>query len=242
MNNRVAKATRFGLGTAALVTVGAILAGCPPPPSPPPAAPVVSSAPPPFEYKTRTGRPIAISQDPNLIKGLVAQRSFGARPDPFALLGTERSFDQSQTAERVLNDIGGFSTMHEPEVEVVDQADIVEPQPYRRLAGVLVGETVSAIIIMEDGSAHLIKPGMRIPNSPWRVVSIDEEKAVLRRAGNRKPTQIIVRLETPPGGVPAPGGGGGPAGGSGGLQEPGGGPAAPGAGGGRPRGGAGDIG
>lgn len=234
MNNRVAKATRLGLGMAALVVVGGIMAGCPPPPSAPPAAPVVSSAPPPFEYKTRTGRPIAISQDPNLIKGLVAQRGFGARPDPFALLGTERSFDQSQTSERVLNEIGGFSTMAEPEVEVVDTSEVVEPQPYRRLAGVLVGDTVSAIIIMEDGSAHLIKPGMMIPNSPWRVVSIDEEKAVLRRAGNRKPTQIIVRLETPPGGVPAPGGGGGgPAGGPGGpggLAEPGGGPAAPGGG------------
>jgi hypothetical protein len=106
------------------------------------------------------------------------------------------------------------------------------------LAGVLVGDTVSAIIVMEDGSTHLIKPGMRIPNSPWRVLSIDEEKAVLRRAGTVKPTQIIVRLETPPGGVPTGGGGG---------RGPGGAPGNPGGAGGaggRPGGGlgSGDIG
>jgi hypothetical protein len=120
--------------------------------------------------------------------------------------------------------------MYEPPIEVADQSEIVEPQPYRRLAGILVGDTVSAIIIMEDGSAHIIKPGMRIPNSPWRVVSIDEEKAILRRAGNRKPTQITIRLETPLGGVPAQGGGrpGGPGGPGSGPGDTGGGPPSPG--------------
>jgi len=197
----------------AIVCLAWAAAGCGEPPAPPP-APVVasSSTPPPFQYKTRVGTPVTMQQDPALIRNLVAQRSFGARPDPFALLGTEQNFNQSQMAERVLGEIGGFATMCEPPVEVADQGDIVEPQPYRRLAGILVGDTVSAIIIMEDGSAHIIKPGMRIPNSPWRVVSIDDEKAVLRRAGTQKPTQITIRLETPPGGVPVQGGGGRPGG------------------------------
>ena len=194
-----------------------IVAGCAEPPAPPPPAPVVSSTPPPFQYKTRVGTPVAVQQDPRLIGSLVARRNFGARPDPFALLSPERSFHQSQTAERVLGEIGGYATMYEPPVEVADTSEVVEPQPYRRLAGILVGDTVSAIIIMEDGSAHIIKPGMRIPNSPWRVVSIDDEKAVLRRAGTQKPTQITIRLETPPGGVPNQGGLGGGRPGRGGV-------------------------
>lgn len=223
-----------------ILVVASIAAGCAPPPAPP--APVATStvpaALPPFQFKTKTGTPITMPQDTKLISSLVATRSFGARPDPFALLGPEQSFNQSQTTERVLNQIGGFATMYEPPLEVADQSEFVEPQPYRRLAGVLVGDTVSAIIVMEDGSTHLIKPGMRIPNSPWRVLSIDEEKAVLRRAGTVKPTQIIVRLETPPGGVPTGGGGGRGPGGAPGNPGGAGGP------GGRPGGGlgSGDIG
>jgi hypothetical protein len=192
----------------ALIAAAGVLAGCGGEPiGPPPAAPAVTAQVPPFEYRTRTGTPVARPADPNQIRNLVASRSFGTRNDPFALLPAEQSFDRSQLAERVLNETGGFSAMFTPPVEVPDTTDVVEPQPYRRLAGILVGDTVSAILIMEDGSAHLIKPGMRIPNSPWRVVSIDEEKAVLRRAGDRKPTQIVIRLESPPAGAPGSGGG-----------------------------------
>jgi hypothetical protein len=222
------------IGAAGLATVAG-LAGCgqsaPPPPAPgtvvtaggagapPTAGAPATGAPaagtPGYAYKTRTGTPVTIG-DPSLIQNLVASRNYGRRNDPFALLSSEQSFDRSQLAERILGEMGGFSTYVDPEPEV--EVEIrPEPQPYRRLAGVLVGETVSAILIMEDGTAHLIKPGMRIPNSPWRVVSIDEEKAVLRRAGPRPPTQIVVRLESPPGGVPNPGGGQ-----PGGLGAPGG--------------------
>ena len=50
--------------------------------------------------------------------------------------------------------------------------------------------------------------------------SIDSEKAVLVRAGNKVPKRIVVRLETPPafgsgGGDGNPGGGGGNPGGGG---------------------------
>ncbi len=164
-----------------------------------------------FQYKTPVGVPVQASTDGKLITDLTA-RVQPTRRDPMALLPSEVKFDASQRGEFVLQNSGGHSTMFEPEAEIDESAlDIIEPQPYRRLAGVLVADTVSAIIIMENGEAHLIRPGTMIPNSPWRVVSIDEEKAVLRRAGNRKPTQIIVRLESPPmgggGGVGAPGGG-----------------------------------
>lgn len=177
----------------------------------------------PFQYKNPVGVPVTASNDPAMIANL-ASRVQPSRMDPFALLGTELRFDLSQRGERLLETTGNWSTMFEPPVEVDESLqDVMEPQPYRRLAGVLVSDTVSAIIIMENGNAHLIRPGTMIPNSPWRVVSIDEEKAVLRRAGNRKPTQIIVRLENPPGGGGfnpgtgggRPAGGGPPAGGRG---------------------------
>jgi len=175
-----------------------------------------------FEYKTKVGTPVVRSGDPSIVAGLVASRNIGSRPDPFALLPQERRFDLAQRAER-FQEASGWSVMFEEPVEVTSADDTPEPQPYRRLAGILIGDTVSAILIMENGDAHIIRPGMRIPNSPWRVVSIDEEKAVLRRAGTRKPTQIVIRLETPPGGVPnpgggLPGGGGRPAGGGEGIE------------------------
>jgi hypothetical protein len=223
------KKTRF----IAMAGIGIFASGCSEDPTIPP-APVTgttSAAAPAFQYKGRTGVPVAVG-DPKLIASRIAERSFSSRPDPFALLPVERSFDQSQAAERLTQDLG-YSTMYEPPQEVAAPDEVIEPQPYRRLAGILVGDTVSAILIMEDGSAHIIRPGMRLPNSPWRVVSIDEEKAVLRRAGNVKPTQIIVRLETPPGGVPSQGGGGGRPGGGGGRF---------GSGGGRPGGGEGAVG
>jgi hypothetical protein len=65
---------------------------------------------------------------------------------------------------------------------------VVEPQPYRRLSGIVVGDSVLALIVMGDGAGpQIIRPGLRIPNSPWRVISIDEEQAVLRRDGDVLP-------------------------------------------------------
>lgn len=202
-----------------LAFAGVIAAGCADDAELTSLPPAPSTEPPalgPFQYKDKVGVPVQQSSDSKLISNL-AQRVQPTRSDPFALLPVELRFDQSQRGELLLQQSGGFSTMFEPEEEVDEsQIDAPEPQPYRRLAGILVADTVSAIIIMEDGNAYLIRPGTRIPNSPWRVVSIDEEKAVLRRAGSQKPTQIIVRLESPPAGVGGggfnPGGGGAPAG------------------------------
>jgi hypothetical protein len=99
----------------------------------------------------------------------------------------------------------------EPPTPVFEEEQL-EVQPYRRLAGILVGETVSAILIMENGEPHIVKPGYRIPNSEWTVVSIDQDKAILRRGGSKKPNEITVRLESPPAGT----GGGRPGGQQGG--------------------------
>lgn len=223
--------------TTALVSA-LVLAGCGPdavldtttasaqavPPSGAPAAP--AAAPAGYQPTIKVGVPVNRSADPTLISSLSESRSFGSRSNAFALLPQERSFDMSQRAERFAETIGWSQMFEEPE-EVAMPDDTPEPQPYRRLAGILVGDTVSAILIMENGEAHIVKPGTRIPNSPWRVVSIDQDKAILRRAGTRKPTQIVVALETPPGGVPNPAGqgpgvgaGGGPPGSDEGLGGP----------------------
>lgn len=159
-------------------------------------------------------------------------QSFTPRTDPFALLAEEKSFEASQSSERLLSEGGSWRFDYEvPEDK--NTAPVLEEQPYRRLAGVIVGESVLALIDMGDGRPlEIIRPGQRIPNSEWTVVSIDEEKAILRRAGNKLPKQIVVRLESPPTGV---GGGLGTGGGTGGR----GGPNGPGGVGGPPKGGGG---
>lgn len=156
-------------------------------------------------------------------------QSFLPRNDPFSLLPEERSFERSQSSERVLSESGSwrFDYVAPPET---GQVETVEPQPYRRLAGVIVGESVLALIDMGDGRPlEIIRPGQRIPNSEWTVVSIDEDKAILRRTGNKLPRQIVVRLESPPFQPNQGGGGGGGQGGPPGL-----GAGAPGGQGGRP--------
>jgi hypothetical protein len=197
----------FGLLSAAALT------GCQSnQPFTPPASPQAAAV--DFKPNVDAGVPPATSAAS--IMTLAANKRFGNRPDPFSLLGLEKAWEEKMSAERLASEGGFFAPQYEPkEDEVVVEPE--EPQPYRRLAGVLVGETVSAIIIMEDGRAELIRPGMMIPNSEWRVVSIDEEKAVLRRA-TKRPRTIVVRLEVDPRGS-----GGGFSGGGGGNQGGGGG-------------------
>ncbi len=181
-----------------------------------------------FKPNVDAGVPVTITQDPNLIKSLVAIKGFSYRSEPFALLPVEASFERSQASERFVQQ-NNWSVQFEPPVERDPSLDDQEePQPYRRLAGIIVGDTVMAILIMEDGHAEIIRPGMMIPNTEWRVISIDEEKAVLRRAGNRRPRTITIPLEgdlrgaggaAPRGGAnPGGGTGGGPVGGDGGER------------------------
>lgn len=140
---------------------------------------------------------VAVGQ-PTLVVDLVKNyKPTPARPDPFSLEPRQQQFEIKQANERIFATTGSFfPSLFVPKEEKV-QIDYTEPQPYRRLAGVLVGDSVMAIIDMGDGRPmEVIRPGMQIPNSPWRVISIDEEKAVLKRSGNVKPKEIVVRLET----------------------------------------------
>ncbi|HVT13920.1 MAG TPA: hypothetical protein VHE55_16780 [Fimbriimonadaceae bacterium] len=126
---------------------------------------------------------------------LIRGRTFSTRIDPFALQPKERLYDRQQMSERVFGDIGGFTERFEvkPDLVVIPE---VEPQPYRRLAGVIVGDSILALIDMGDGQPlQLIHPGQDIGG--WHVASIDSEKAILTRTGNKLPRQVVVRLEEP---------------------------------------------
>lgn len=149
---------------------------------------------------------------------LIHSQTTVTRPDAFRMHDFEEGYDIKARNEKIVQTTGGsWPSFFVPKPEIV-QVETVEPQPFRRLAGVLVGDSVMAIIDMGNNTPmQVIRPGMQVPNSPWKVVSIDEEKAILRRTGNKRPKEIIVRLQGPqvrsnPGNVTAPsnpGGGGG---------------------------------
>jgi hypothetical protein len=150
---------------------------------------------------------------------LARGKGFSSRVDPFALQPRERAFETDQLSERVFSMGNGWRYDFVPAVETV-VVPVVEPQPYRRLAGVIVADSILALIDMGNGQMQLIRPGQVIDG--WTVVSIDSDKAILRRSGNRLPREVTVRLETAPsGGGFGPGGGGGGNGGGGGGTKPG---------------------
>lgn len=192
--------TKKNLLWAPLLIAGLLAGGCqqfevadsPPNVSPPPG----------LMDKYVPDAPAGIPVDPSLdmvkFRHTIDSKGFASRPDPFALKSGERAFDVSQTAERFLSE-NGFIMGYEPKPVVEERPPVTEEQPYRRLSGVIVGESVLAIIEMGGGAGtQIIRPGQMIPNSEWRVVSIDEDKAILRRSGNKLPKEIIVRLESRP--------------------------------------------
>lgn len=160
------------------------------------------------------------------VGALANNRNYGGtRNDPFSLLGAENRYEADQRAARLLSESGGFVLIADPPVETTEVVQPFEAQPYRRLSGVLIGDSVYAIIELENGQTAIIRPGSKIPNSEWTVVSIDAETAVLRREGNRRPHQIVVKLESPPANSGGGGGGRGAGGGAPGGGRRGGGPA-----------------
>ena len=117
------------------------------------------------------------------------------RPNPFALTATEEAYERQQKAAYLATNNGSFPLFNEPAPEI-EYPPVVEPQPTRRLAGILIGSSVVALIDMGDGRIQDIYPGEVIPNTNWMVVSIDSEKAVLRRVNsNMLPHEVVVRLQ-----------------------------------------------
>jgi len=174
--------------------------------------PIVKTA---DDFRPNSPAGLPVSTPPNggaLWASLTTGRAFSTRPDPFALQSKERAFDQQQMAEKLYADKGFYNQEFHPEPDVAI-IPTEEPQPYRRLAGVIVSDSIMALIDMGDGQLQLIRPGQVI--NGWTVVSIDGEKAVLGREGNVLPHRVIVRLELPSTG------GGGTGGGTGGGNGPG---------------------
>lgn len=180
---------------------------------PPAASPAGASAAKTSKLNADAGVPISVANKPTAFED-AKQATFGTRKNAFSLLPGEVKFNNEQAAARLVSDSGGFSMMYEPPPPKPDEETIVEPQPRRRLAGILLGDAVIALIQMEDGRVYDVHPGSKIPNSEWTVVSIDQERAVLRRSGNKLPKQIEVKLESGPIGGGGGGGGGTTGGGS----------------------------
>jgi len=171
---------------------------------------------PKIDWGTDVGLPLDTqTPNPKELSNLVASLDVQHRQDPFSLTPQEKAYDTAQATERLVSVGGNMATDYEPPPPPDDTPLAEEPQPYRRVSGILVGDSVLAIIEMGEGQPAIVRPGMYVPGTPWFVVSIDEEKVVLRRAGNVNPKTITVRLEQR---NPNAGGGAG----AGGVGQPGG--------------------
>lgn len=144
------------------------------------------------------------------------------RGNPFALKGNERAFELDQRAANLLASQGYYQAFYEEPAPPPSSASQLEfePQPDRRLVGIMRGDTVSALIDMGQGSnprIFTIYPGMVIePNGTWMVRSIDDEKAVLERVKkDKRPFRVTVYLSPNLGGGTSSTQGGGGAGGGG---------------------------
>lgn len=163
-----------------------------------------------FKPSASAGIPVGIDAQVD-VKKLMAMNAQPGRRDPFALLPAEIEFEKSQRAAYFVDTTGGFSFRYTPPPEV-DDRPVMEPQPFRRLAGIIIGDAISALIDMGDGQGfQIVRPGSKI--GEWTVVSIDEEKAVLTRTGNKLPKSVEVYLAEPQSGA-----GGGNQGGAGGNE------------------------
>lgn len=165
-----------------------------------------------------------------------ARPRFTPRRDPFAPLPEEVEAMQADAFDPARY----FVLASPPKPPKVELPEPFEPQPRRRVAGILIGTTVSAILEQEGELPRIVYPGDMV--GEFRVAAITETGLVLRRPGGN-PREVRVPYE-PPGNV----GGGGGTGFGGSVGAPG----APGAppgrgrapgagGGGGPMGGAPDI-
>ena len=152
-----------------------------------------------------------------------ARPPFTPRRDPFAPLPEEVEAMQADAFDPARY----FVLASPPKPPKVELPEPFEPQPRRRVAGIIIGTTVSAILEQEGELPRIVYPGDMV--GEFRVAAITETGLILRRSkGN--PREVRVPYE-PPGNV-----GGGGIGGGAGVGGPRGGalgapPGAPGAGG-----------
>lgn len=188
--------------TFAMLAMSLVVVGCGPDPTTPiGAAPAGTATDQPFVPQAEAGIKLAPADPTQLIADASAQQ-FSIRPDPFSLRAHEVSYDRSQFAERMLDTQGFYRQIAELPV-IVEEVIEIEPQPSRRLAGIILGDSISALIDMGTGGPLLlVRPGQKIDGTEWTVQSIDEEKAVLRRdkESKKRPQFVVVRLQPDDGG------------------------------------------
>jgi hypothetical protein len=150
-----------------------------------------------------------------------ARPQFTPRRDPFAPLPEEVEAMQADAFDPARY----FVLASPPKPPKVELPEPFEPQPRRRVAGIIIGATVSAILEQEGELPRIVYPGDMV--GEFRVAAITETGLILRRSkGN--PREVRVPYE-PPGNVGGGGGGGG-AGFGGSRGGPGAPPGAPGGG------------
>jgi hypothetical protein len=143
-----------------------------------------------------------------------ARPPFTPRRDPFAPLPEEVEAMQADAFDPARY----FVLASPPKPPKVELPEPFEPQPRRRVAGIIIGATVSAILEQEGELPRIVYPGDMV--GEFRVAAITETGLILRRSkGN--PREVRVPYE-PPGNVGGGGGGGGA-----GFGGPRGGPGAP---------------
>ncbi|MCW5937828.1 MAG: hypothetical protein KIT11_11045 [Fimbriimonadaceae bacterium] len=196
------------VGQVALFAFGILVSGCGPALNEedfqPAAVAPIRAENPKFAAEAGIGADVDVSPGSNPFE-LAKGRYFSSRPDSFALLTAERTFDRSQRAERFLDESGGFVLYYSPPQEVeLEPSVLIDPPPAWRLAGVVISDGVIGLLDMGNRTVD-VRPGQRVPDTEWTVVSIDTERAVLRRSGNKLPREFIAPLQGPL----APGGGGG---------------------------------
>lgn len=153
-----------------------------------------------------------------------ARPPFTPRRDPFAPLPEEQTAMEAEAfdPERY------FVLASPPQPPKVELPEPFEPQPRRRVAGVIIGNTVSAILEQEGELPRIVYPGDMV--GEFRVVAITTDGVILRRPrGN--PREVRVPLQPPSEGVGGAAGGGAAPGFGGAPGVPGGRGGAPGIGG-----------
>ncbi len=129
-----------------------------------------------------------------------ARPPFNPRRDPFAPLPEELEAMQTE----VFQPERYFVLASPPKPPRVELPEPFEPQPRRRVAGIIIGTTVSAILEQEGELPRIVYPGDMV--GEFRIAAITESGLVLRRPrGN--PREVRVPYE-PPGGGSVTGGGG----------------------------------
>ena len=144
------------------------------------------------------GWPVAQDQDPENknLKLLATNMGFRSRVNPFALLTAEKAFENAQRREKLFGETPSFGTYFVTPPEVTPEEEVVEAPPAGwRLAGIMQGNGISAIMTNGTFPALDIKPGSVIPGTEWVVASIDNEKAILKRRSKKRPREWVVRLE-----------------------------------------------